>query len=135
MLEINIDAELKNKAKSRMIWVNHKGTDILYEDYTNLRGVEIAELVPAITQITIKEDYTNILLLLNLNNSFANKDALDAFGASGKISKDRLTKTAVLGITGVKKILLNVVNRIANLGAKAFNTEEEAKDWLISGEQ
>lgn len=70
-------------------------------------------------------------MLLDLRNSFANKDATDAFGESGKISKSLLKKTAVLGITGLKKILLNAVNRISSVEARAFNSEEEAKEWLI----
>ena len=119
------------EAKSRMNWIEHEGKAILYEDYTNLQGPEIADLVPLITQITLEENYKDILLLLDLRNSFANKDATDAFGESGKISKSLLKKTAALGITGLKKILLNAVNRISSVEARAFNSEEEAKEWLI----
>ena len=40
-------------------------------------------------------------------------------------------KTAVLGITGVEKILLNVVNKLTQVNAKAFSNIESAKDYLI----
>ena len=115
-----------------MKWLTHKGKDILYEDYTNLTGEQIARLVPAITKITEEKDYKDILLLLDFTNSFANKEATNAFGESGKVSKDRLKKTAVLGITGVKKVLLNFVTRVSKVDARPFATEEEAKDYLVS---
>ena len=132
MLDQEIDPEILSEAESRMKWLTHKGKDILYEDYTNLTGEQIARLVPAITKITEEKDYKDILLLLDFTNSFANKEATNAFGESGKVSKDRLKKTAVLGITGVKKVLLNFVNRVAKVDAKPFSSEEEAKEWLIS---
>ena len=131
MVEQDIDPEIMSEAESRMKWISHKGKDILYEDYTNLTGKQIARLVPAITKITEEKDYKDILLLLDLSNSFANKEATNAFGESGKISKDRLKKTAVLGITGVKKVLLNFVTKVSNVDAKPFSTEEEAKDYLV----
>ena len=132
MVERDIDPEIISEAESRMKWISHKGKDILYEDYTNLTGKQIARLVPAITKITEEKDYKDILLLLDLSNSFANKEATNAFGESGKISQGRLKKTAVLGITGVKKVLLNFVNKVSKVDAKPFDTEEEAKNYLVS---
>jgi hypothetical protein len=132
MSDQELDPETLSEAESRMKWLTHKGKDILYEDYTNLTGEQIARLVPAITKITEEKDYKDILLLIDLSNSFANKDATNAFGESGKISKDRLKKTAVLGITGVKKVLLNFVNKVSSVDAKPFNTEEDAKEYLVS---
>jgi len=132
MLDREIDPEIMSQAESRMKWLTHKGKNILYEDYTNLTGEQIAQLVPAITKLTEEKDYKDILLLLDFSNSFANKEATNAFGESGKISKERLIKTALLGITGVKKVLLSFVNRVSKVDAKPFSSEEEAKDWLIS---
>ena len=132
MFEQEIDSEIMSEAESRMKWITYKGKDILYEDYTNLTGNQIAQLVPAITKITLDKEYKDILLLLDFSNSFANKEATNAFGESGKISKDSLKKTAVLGITGVKKVLLNFVNKVSKVDAKPFKSDEEAKEWLIS---
>lgn len=47
------------------------------------------------------------------------------------IGDEIFLKTAVLGITGVKKILLNVVNKLTNVNAKPFSNIEDAKDYLI----
>ena len=74
----------------------------------------------------------DILLLLDLQGSYANKEILNEFITAGKLSNPHVKKTAVLGITGVKKVLLNVVNKFTDVGAKSFNSDEEAKDWLVS---
>lgn len=40
------DPELIKEAEARMEWVTHSEKKILYQDYTNLSGDEIAELFP-----------------------------------------------------------------------------------------
>ncbi|MFW9877795.1 MAG: hypothetical protein ACFFG0_32335 [Candidatus Thorarchaeota archaeon] len=42
-----------------------------------------------------------------------------------------MKKPAVLGLTGVKKIFLNIVNKFTRLNAKMCSTMQEAKEWLI----
>ena len=44
----------------------------------------------------------------------------------------KMTKIAVVGITGIKKIFLNVYNQFIGGKTKAFETEEEAKEWLVN---
>jgi hypothetical protein len=52
----------------------------------------------------------------------------------GKESSARTTKhvhkTAVLGISGFRKVLLDAVSRFSG---QCFAVFEEAKDWLVSG--
>jgi hypothetical protein len=126
------DAELLSQAKARMSWIDYKGKEILYDDYSGLTGDEMAKLIPVITHLTFESGKKDILLIVDVSNGYANKAAVSQFGESGNISKHLLTKTAVLGITGVKKILLNVVNTITSLNAKPFSSAEEAKEYLIS---
>ncbi len=56
---------------------------------------------------------------------------MKAFTEAGKVTEELFSKTAVLGITGVKKILLNVVNKLTSVNAKPFTDIESAKDYLI----
>lgn len=73
----------------------------------------------------------DMLLIVDLSNSFASKAAVKAFTEAGKVTESFFAKTAVLGITGVKKILLNVVNKLTNVNAKPFSDIESAKSYLI----
>lgn len=132
MSEEKFDPELIKKVEARMKWVKHSNKKILYQDYTNLDGDEIAELIPIFTYLELQYKEIDRLQLLNFTNSYASKPALNALSEAARVTKHLYTKTAVLGITGVKKILLNMLNRITSIGAKAFATEEKAKNWLIS---
>ena len=54
------------------------------------------------------------------------KEAYEA----GLLIKNMVDKQAMLGIIGIKKVLLNTYNKITKSSLKAFNTKEEACEWL-----
>ena len=123
----DFDAE----AKKRMKWINYKGQEILLDDYTNIFPEQFSPLIKRITELTFESGKKDILLIVDVTGAYANKEAVNTFVESGKKSKPLLKKTAVVGITGVKKILLNVINKFAGLDAKAVSSLEIAKEWLL----
>jgi len=131
MLEHEIDQELLAEVKERMELITYKGKEILYENYTNLNGEQISIRVPIFSHLELNMGKKDMLLIIDLSNSFANKGAVSAFTEAGKVTGHLFPKTAVLGITGVKKILLNVVNRLTQVNAKPFSDIEGAKEYLI----
>jgi len=118
--------------EERVKWIEYKGKDILDYDYTNLQGDEFVETIKVLTDHLMNIGKEDILLLLDLTNSFTNKAVVNAFTEAGKRVRPVVKKTAVLGITGVKKVLLNVVNKLSSIDANPFSTKEDAKEWLIS---
>jgi len=132
MSDIKDVEDIELLVKERMKWFTYKGKEILLDDYSNLNQEVFLQLIYQITDLTFKSGKTDILLIVDVTHSFANKEIIKAFKESGKRSKPILNKTAVLGITGVKKILLNVVNKFTGLNAKVFSTMEEAKEWLVA---
>ncbi len=131
MLEQEIDPRLLDEIKGRQKWITYKEKEILYEDYTNPNGEEIAIRVPIFSHLEFQLGKKDMLLIVDLSNSYANKAAVKAFTEAGKLTDHLFTKTAVLGITGVKKVLLNVVNKLTNVDARAFSNIESAKMYLI----
>ncbi|MFX0029160.1 MAG: hypothetical protein ACFE8B_08120 [Candidatus Hermodarchaeota archaeon] len=119
------------EARARMKWINYKGHEILLDDYTNIMPEQFAPLIKRILNLTIHSGKKDILLIVDVTGAFANKEAVNAFSEAGKKSKSLIKKTAVVGITGVKKIFLNIVNKFTGLNAKPIPSIEDAKEWLI----
>ena len=132
MSNMEISPEIMEEARKRISWIQYKGKEIEIDDFTNLSGDELVGIIRANTEIVLKMGKNNILSIADFTNSYASKDVIDALKEVTEKTEHLLDKTAVLGITGVKKILLNALNKITNLGAKAFNSIEDAKEWLIS---
>ncbi|MHA1988130.1 MAG: hypothetical protein ACW98D_15955 [Promethearchaeota archaeon] len=123
--------DYSTEAQTRMKWIDYKGKEILLDDYSNIMPEQFPPLIEQITNLTFQSGKKDILLIVDVTGAFANKEAVNAFVESGKKSKLLLKKTAVVGITGVKKIFLNIVNKLTKLGVKPVSSLEEAKDWLV----
>lgn len=124
--------DLIENIEKRHYWITYKGKDIQYNDYSGLVGEQFPALIAAMTERTLNEGKVGNLVLIDFRDSYVNKDAVKAFGEAGKKVNDITIKTALVGISGVKKVLLNFINKVTSLEAKAFNTIEEAKEYLIS---
>ncbi|MFW9989060.1 MAG: hypothetical protein ACFFC3_10415 [Candidatus Odinarchaeota archaeon] len=123
--------DFDTEAKKRMKWISYKENEILLDDYTNIYPEQFAPLIKRITDLTFKSGKKDILLIVDVTGAYANKEAVDAFVEASKKSKPLLKKTAVVGITGVKKIFLNIVNKFSGVNAKALSSMEDAKEWLL----
>ena len=134
MTENEIDQDILEEAKKRQSWITYQGKEILYNDYRNLHGSNFPAMIHAILKLNLELGKSDILGLIDVRGSYASKEVVNAFNLAGKTLKPMSKKTAVLGITGLKKILLNVVNKFSNIGAKPFDSIEEAKEWLVKND-
>ena len=118
--------------EDRTKWINYKGKKIISIDYSNLSGDEMIKYIDYNTEFYTNLDGTDLLTLVDFTDAFGSKTNVEALKKSGSKNKHKMKKTAVLGITGVKKIFLNVINSLINLGAKSFKNEEDALEWLVA---
>ncbi len=74
---------------------------------------------------------TDFLLLTDLTGAYLNMEAMDAFVKLGRSIDPYVKASAVVGMTGVRKRLVQLHNRLFSSQRTAFDTMDEAKDWLI----
>lgn len=116
----------------QLVSYNEKLVHII--DYSQLKNIEefvkvVAE-VDAFNDTQIESGRKDFLILSDLSNSYIFGDALDALKKSGAKIKPYTRKTALLGITGAKSILLKTANALLKLNMKPFDNKEEALKWL-----
>lgn len=116
--------------------IKHKGKIIYYNDWRNLKNVADFKIHIESTNEDvhrlIKEGKTDILALADVTNSFLIGETLQLIKESGKLSKKITRKSAAIGLSLAKRVILNSVNRFGNTNIKAFDNIEEAKEWLVS---
>ncbi|MEP2024825.1 MAG: hypothetical protein ABJH98_00115 [Reichenbachiella sp.] len=110
--------------------INHKGKDILYVDYTGMSKEEILKVMDDATDFALELNKP-MLRLSNMTGVFAVKEVVDKAKESGKTTNHLTIKRAAVGITGAKKVLFNAFNRFSGNNTRAFDTVEDAKNWLV----
>jgi len=114
--------------------ITYKGKEISYFDY---RGLKIEEILKTIDEAMIKALHENKARpqLSNLTGVYAVPEFMGKVKEAGKKTKHLTTKSAVVGITGAKKLLLNTYIAFTGANMKAFDDEEMAKEWLVENQK
>jgi hypothetical protein len=69
-------------------------------------------------------------LTVNVSGCFATENVLSAFKEAAAKNGPLIRASAIVGLRGAQKHLLNIVNKFEGLGAKPFDTEDEARSGL-----
>jgi hypothetical protein len=112
-------------------WITHKGKKILYIRYSGISPSEQLDLIRAATKILLETGVKDNLTLTDVTNTFVSKEFVELAKEKGGESKEVTKKAAIIGIEGIRKLLLHVVNTVSGNSRKPFNSIEEAKDWLV----
>jgi len=83
----------------------YKGKEIFYANYSNLSLEQIREEVGAIEKELVHAKENSILLLVNSSGTIISPEVLKLFKNLSLNSKKYIRKSAILGITGARRLL------------------------------
>jgi hypothetical protein len=112
-------------------YIQYKGKTILYCDFRNQTGDEgIATLDD---EAKAMETWTQKgLVLSDFHNSKGSSNFMAHAKKLGKeVFAPKTHKAAAIGLSGLQMILLQAYNTFSKDKLVPFDTEEEAKEWLI----
>ncbi|MBF0362201.1 MAG: hypothetical protein HQK49_14390 [Oligoflexia bacterium] len=117
-------------------WIEYKGSKILFTDYSGSNSVEDSLKILDEDIATVKASLGNILSLVNYDNMTPSLPYVTKVKEYGKeIRAYKVKKTALYGITSAKAVF--VKGYLLFTGEKnleVFETELEAKEWLIKND-
>lgn len=113
-------------------WIEYKGKKILY---MNLKGLkkeaETLEVIEHSTQMQ-RLSSVPVLLLCNIEDAALSPKFMGHVKQTALELKPKQKKLAMVGITGLKEILLQTYNKIVGVtNQKLFDTVEQAKERLV----
>jgi len=112
--------------------INYKNKDIVYSDHRGLSGQKLIDNIRDGCALVLKQG-KDVLQLSDFRDSNLSKDAMD-FARSEELKPviKCIKKEAIVGVTGIKKMALNLYSSVTGSTAKVFNTLEEAKEYLVT---
>ncbi|XOV93089.1 MAG: hypothetical protein ACFHWX_23185 [Bacteroidota bacterium] len=111
--------------------IQHNGKKIIFTRFSNLSEAEMMEAIKAQFEL-VKRNPGKVLLLDDFNNTAVNNEFMNTAKQLGREYGDKIDKYAVLGVTGLKKILLTAYNAFATNPAHPFSTQDEAVKFLAA---
>lgn len=113
-------------------FIHYKGKKILYSDYSNCKTAqETIEVLEQTRKIYLASDEM-YLALNNFSHAPSNTEYVELAKKYGKELFDkRNIREACFGLSGVKNILLWAYNLVVKDKIVAFETKEEALEYLV----
>lgn len=113
-------------------WTTHKGRRILYCDFANF-GRDSAALSREIDEVDaeiLKQPKGSVLALADMRGTVTGSDVVDIFKKSAARTNGYVKRQAVIGVTGIQRILASAVARFSGQSLHLFDTVEQANEWL-----
>jgi hypothetical protein len=114
-------------------WDMYKGKQILYVDYGGLNTEDMIKLLKESCD-ELNKSRGGVLLLASFENTTIESKFMNEVNRLGKeIITVKASKTALLGISGVKGVLVQGYTFFTGeKNLKSFSTERDAMEWLIA---
>lgn len=111
-------------------WVEYKGKKILYSDFKGLNSSEMLNQLRYETDL-ICQDNREILYLADFTDTTISVEFMKAGNSAGQKTKKFVKRSAIIGVTGLKPMLLNTFNKVTGIEARAFHDIVKAKEYLF----
>ncbi|HSM70774.1 MAG TPA: STAS/SEC14 domain-containing protein [Anaerolineales bacterium] len=120
----------------RSEWIEHNGKQIFYQDFSKLfyNSAAVKAELAEVQQIVLAQPKGSVLVLTDMRDTNVGRDLLPAMNAASAATKDYVKKTAVLGVSGVKRKLADMLTALTGQPLKYFDDMTRAKEWLTEEE-
>lgn len=113
--------------------ITHNGRTVVFGDFTACNNKE--KMINKLHELEdlMRRQPGKVLYLADLNKTHGSIEFMNAAKDVAKRTFDsKVEKAALLGITGMKKVLLNGFNAVSKHKFLAFDTKERALEFLTS---
>ena len=126
-----LDVSTTNPSKNDRIGLkNLRGKEIFLINYRNLKDKALHEAV-LYTHVEIELVRKDTIFLVDVRGAQVSYESFKLIVDASKKVQPYVLKSAVLGITGIKRSLFNVYKNLTKSKVALFDHMEEAEDYLL----
>jgi hypothetical protein len=119
--------------KSR--WIEYQGKRVFFADYSGF-GTDTEFLCQEVTLAVdelVKQPPKSVLVMSSFEDTVASMGNMNVLRTIIARANFAVIKRALLGVTGTRRIFMTTFsNVLGNTRVAAFDTQEEALDWLVN---
>ena len=112
--------------------IEHKGIRIVYIDFSNCPTTEALDVITAARPLIRNKPDKSVFTITYTDGGKFDSNLISSLKEFTKGNEPYVKAAAVVGITGLQKIVLNAVSFFSNREFATFDDMEEAKEYLIT---
>jgi hypothetical protein len=126
---------MANDPAERTRFIDHRGSQILYYDFAGVEDVdEGLRIVQAAVPRILGQPPSSVRTLVNVKDSTFDARIARAVQHLASHNKPFVLASAVVGLSGLQRVILSAVMRVTGRQFATFDDIDEAKDWLVAQE-
>ena len=114
----------------RVAFFTHLGKEILLLDFSRLKANEALALIDPAKAVISKKPPHSVLTLTDVTEMSFNEELSQRFKDFTTHNRPYVRAAAVVGVTGLKRIIYNAVIIFSRRHIATFDDREAAKKWL-----
>lgn len=117
----------------RSVWIDHNGKRIFYQDFSKnfYNAPAVKKELAEVQKVVTAEPRDSVLVLSDFRDTNVGNELLSSMNEASNATKAYVHKTAVLGVTGMKRKLADLLTALTGQPLKYFDDIEAAKNWLV----
>jgi hypothetical protein len=115
----------------RVKLIHHKGKEVVLIDMTNLEPALMLSVAEECKRTVTALPKGSALTLTDVSGSAFSKETVDKMQQITAANKDHVYRAAVVGVSGLKQIIVNSVALFSKRDLKLFDSRDAALDWLV----
>ncbi len=116
----------------RVRFIQHNGKEILFLDFSRCKADEVLAIIEESKAVIRTRPEHSLLTLSDVTDTRFNDKVSEQMKEFTAHNKPYVRAAAVVGITGLKKIIFEAVMAFSKRKLHAFDSIEQAKAWLAS---
>lgn len=114
-------------------WIEFNGKKIFYQDFSKnfYNSAAVKAELAEVQEVVKAQSKDSVLVLTDMRDTNVGSDLLPVMNAASNATKAYVHKTAVLGVTGMKRKLADLLTALTGQPLKYFDDAESAKRWLV----
>ncbi len=114
----------------RVQFIQYRGKQILHLDFSKAKADEVIDTIGKARAVIDTQPQASVRILTDVTDAAFNSKVSEAMKEFVTHNKPFVVASAVIGVTGLKQIIYNAVVKFSGRNLVAFDTPDQAKDWL-----
>ncbi|HZP17416.1 MAG TPA: hypothetical protein VFB00_05600 [Terriglobales bacterium] len=121
--------------EERIRFITHRGKQILLVDLSQSSPEEVTQISKLVPSYVSSQPRGSVLLLADFTGAKVDKDALTALKEATVYDRPHLKRSAWVGVASLPKVYYENIKSFSRRDLPAFQTREEALEWLVAEEK
>lgn len=116
----------------RVKFITHQEKEILFLDFSNSQAHEVLKIIEDAKRVIRAKPRNSLLTLTDVTNARFDETVGNGMKEFTAHNRPYVKAAAVVGITGLKKIIFGAVMAFSKRNIESFDDPEQAKHWLAN---